>query len=465
MSEGSGLTDALARFISEGDVSSAPLQATEKSKKVLADTFATILAGAGSEVAAPLLKYVDDAGASGHSAILATTRRTSPELSALANGTFGHALDFDDVLPMMPGHPSAIIVATALAIASRGAVSGRDLIDAHVIGIEVGAKIGLAITHGHYERGFHGTGTLGIFSAVAAGARLAKLTPAEIRTALGIACSTASGVRRNFGTMVKPFHTGWAARNALVAIDLARCGFTAAPDALEGKTGFFAAFGVEASDPDKAIAALGNPWAIVDPGVGLKRYACYNGLQRPMHGLLELRERMGFRSESVERIECRMAPGATRIMVYPRPSTGLEGKFSLHYALAAGVVDGAYSLATFSDAAVNRPEIRALLEKIELSEDARCGAGDPLLHTRAAGTRGFVEVEVWMTEGRNETVRVDTVPGHPSKELAWDAIGAKFSDCALYGGVDAERAARAFQMLGHLENCDNLSRLSDLLCR
>ena len=192
------------------------------------------------------------------------------------------------------------------------------------------------------------------------------------------------------------------------------------------------------------VEKLGKPWAVVEPGIGLKQYPCYNGVQRAMYGLLQLRERMGFTAETVERVECRMAPGAMKIMVYPRPVTGLEGKFSMHYALSAGVLDGRYVLSTFTDEAVNRPQIRALLEKIDAREDERCGGNDPLLHTRAAGTRGFVEVTVHLTDGRSETIRIDTVPGHPTRELAWEAIEAKFMDCASHGGVDAGRAAQAF---------------------
>jgi len=458
-----GLTEAIATFVAGSGLDSAPPIAVEKSKKVLADTFATILAGAGSETAEPILRYVDRSGAPGKSPILATNCRTSPELAAMANGTFGHALDFDDVLPMMPGHPSAIIVAAALGALGRKSLSGRDLIEAHVIGIEVGAKIGLGITHGHYERGFHGTGTLGIFSAVGALSKLEALDVPGIRTAIGIASSMASGVRRNFGTMVKPLHTGWAARNALVAVDLARCGFTAAPDVLEGKTGFFAAYGVEASDASVPLGKLGQPWVVVEPGIALKQYPCYNGVQRAMYGLLQLRERMGFDAASVDRVECRMAPGAMKIMVYPRPATGLEGKFSMHYALAAGVLDGRYALSTFTDVAVNRPQIRALIGKIDAREDERCGGNDPLLHTRAAGTRGFVEVTVRLTDGRSDTMRIDTVPGHPTRELSWEAIEAKFMDCASHGGVDAGRAAQAFALLKQLESCDDLGQIVELL--
>jgi 2-methylcitrate dehydratase PrpD len=458
-----GLTERVARFVVEKGWKDLPGPAIDKAKKVIADTFACIVAGAGSETAEPLVCYVERSGAQGDRPILGTRLKTSPEIAAMVNGTFGHSLDFDDVLAMMPGHPSSIIVAALLARMRGGNASGRAFIEAYTIGIEVGAKIGLGITNGHYNRGFHGTGTLGIFSAAAALAKLDRLEVEPIRTTIGIASSMASGVRRNFGTMVKPMHTGWAARNAVVAVELARCGFTAAPDVLEARSGFFAAYGAERSDADVAAKGLGEPFAIVDPGIALKKFPCYNGSQRAMHGVLELRRRLGFTAETLERLECRMPPGGLQVLIYPEPQTGLEGKFSLPYSLAAGVLDGGYSLASFTDAAVMRPAVRALFRKIHISEDPRCGGDDPLLATRPAGARGFAEVEAHTTDGRSETLRVDFAPGHPKQELTWEEVRGKFMDCAVHGHVDAGSAERALAEIMRLEECEDVSRIADLL--
>lgn len=456
-----GLTESVANFVANTHAADFPPDAIEKAKRVVADTFGCILAGAGSETAAPLLRYVSRAGARGDRAVLATSVRTSPELAAMVNGTFGHSLDFDDVLTMMPGHPSAIVVSALLASTGAQTTAGRQFLEAYVIGIEVGAKIGLGITNAHYNRGFHGTGTLGIFSAAAAVSKLRGFDVAAMRTVLGIASSMASGLRRNFGTMVKPLHTGWAARNAVIAAELAACGFTASDDALEGRSGFFSAYGTEKSRADITSSALGRPFAIVDPGIALKKWPCYNGSQRAMHGVLTLREKLGFTDATLEHLECRMPPGGMQVLIYPLPKTGLEAKFSLPYSLAAGVLDGAYSLATFSDAAVMRPEIRPLLARIHVAEDARCGGDDPLLETRAAGARGFVEVEAHTTDGRSERIRVDAAPGHPTRELGWDEIFQKFMDCASYGGLDKARAETAYSVLRELDRCADVNRLVD----
>ena len=433
-----GLTEALAQFIQAKTLQDVPSDALDKAKKAIADTFAVMLAGAGSEVAPPLLRYVEQAGEGGISPILGTGRTASPEMAALVNGTFGHALDFDDVLSMMPAHPSAVILSALCADARLGKLPGKALIEAYVIGIEVGGKIGQAITVGHYHRGFHGTGTLAIFSALAALAKRYHLDLATTRTAFGITASMASGLLRNFGTMTKPLHTGWASRNALAAVNLARSGFSAAPDIMEAPSGFFAAYGVEASRPESAIDGLGNPWVIVDPGLALKRFPCCYASHRGMDGVLQLRYRLGLNAENLQHLDCRMPPGGMRVLIYPHPKTGLEGKFSLQYALAAGIFDGEYTLWSFTDEAVNRPPIHDLLGRICVREDPRCAGNDPLLETRSSGSRGYVEVEALRTDGRCETVRVDHAPGHPCRELTWEDISAKFMDCAAQARIDLD---------------------------
>jgi 2-methylcitrate dehydratase PrpD len=458
-----GLTEALAQFIHAKRLQDFPSEAVDKAKKALADTFAVILAGAGSEVAPPLMRYVEQASASGASPILGNGRTVSPEMAALVNGTFGHALDFDDVLSMMPAHPSAVILPALIADLEAGTLSGKALIEAYVIGVEVGGKIGQAMTVGHYHRGFHGTGTLAIFSALAALAKRDHLDVSTTRMAFGMASSMASGLQRNFGTMTKPLHAGWASRSALAAVNLARSGFTAALDVLETPAGFFAAYGVKESAPEVAVKQLGNPWVIADPGLALKQFPCCYASHRGMDGVLQLRQRLGFNAANLTRLECHMPPGGMRVLIYPQPTTGLEGKFSLQYSLAAGVLDGQYTLWSFTDEAVNRTLIRDLLQRVCVKEDPRCAADDALLETRSSGSRGFVEVEVTLSDGRHGTVRVDQAPGHPSRELTWEDIAAKFTDCAAQARLDPGKAKQALIVLEQLETCADIREVVALL--
>jgi 2-methylcitrate dehydratase PrpD len=453
-----GLTEALACFIGDKGLADLPQGAVEKAKKVIADTFAVILAGSASELSPALLRYVALSADKGDIPILGTARTASPEIAALVNGTFGHALDYDDVLSLMPAHPSAVTLAALCASACSRTISGAELIEAYALGIEVGGKLGHAITVGHYHRGFHGTGTLGIFCALAALAKLHRLDAATTRVAFGIGCSMASGLQRNFGTMTKPLHSGWAARSALAAVQLAACGFTAAPDVLEGASGFFAAYGVNESDPDAAVTHLGNPWVLLDPGIALKKFPCCFACHRGMDGVLELKRRHHFTAQDVGQLVCRMPPGGMRVLTYPRPQTGLQGKFSLEYALAAGVLDDRYALSTFTDEAVRRPTIAALLPRVTAKEDDTCRGDDPDFEHRSPGSRGFVEIELTLKSGLRDTVRIVHPPGHPTRELSWADIESKFDDCAAYAHLPHERAVAALRHIRALEEIQDVNQ-------
>jgi 2-methylcitrate dehydratase PrpD len=456
-----GLTETLARFIAATRIEDIPAAAMEKSARILTDTLGVALAGTATDAADALYRHFALADRRGAIPIIGGYTTASRETAAMVNATLGAALDFDDVLSSMSAHPSAIILGALLAHGADAPITGKQLIAAHVVAIEVGARIGQAIGLGHYDRGFHATGTLGIFCGLAALAHLLGLDVAVTRTAFGIAGSMASGLSRNFGTLAKPLHSGLAARNAVAAIALARAGFGAAPDILEARAGFFAAFGTEASRPDSEAIAPGRAWAIVDPGVSLRKFACYNANQRPMQGVLDLKRKMPFAPGELRRLECRMPPGGMQGAIYPAPATGLQAKFSLQYALAAGVLDGRYSLWTFSDEAVARPAIQALLARIRAHEIERCAGDDPHFASKSAGTRGFVEIEIELRDGRHASTRVDVAPGHPRAGLSWDEIEEKFMDCASHGGIGEGRVRHALLQLRGLPACPDIRAILD----
>ncbi|MEO7727345.1 MAG: MmgE/PrpD family protein [Burkholderiales bacterium] len=459
-----GATATIAKFIAGTTTRDFSPDAVEKAKQAIADTFAVIIAGAGSEVAEPLRKYLGAAHAPGTVPILGTNMTAAPETAALINGTYGHALDYDDVLSLMPAHPSAVIIAALLASINGKRVSGAAFIEAYVVGVEVGGNLGRGMTNGHYQRGFHATGTLAMFSGLAALAKLHGLDSTTIQQAFGIASSMSSGLRRNFGTMTKPLHTGIAARSALTAHNLAASGFTAAPDVLEAKAGFFSSYGVAESDPAVAVKALGRPFIVADPGLALKKFPCCYASHRAIDGLLALRTTLGGDASSIEKIVCRMPPGGMHVLTYPRPTTGLEGKFSLHYPLAAAALDGKCTLWTFTDEAVRRKEIATLYGRIDATESPACRGDDPLFETLSSGSKGFVEVELHLRNGKSDKIRIDRPPGAPERALSWDDLREKFADCARHSGSIAEKAAHAaFDTIRRLEKVDDITTVTSHL--
>jgi 2-methylcitrate dehydratase PrpD len=458
-----GVTRQIAEFVTGFPASRIPDAAFDRAEAGLVDTAACILAGAASEEAHPLTAFLKTRGG-GDSPILGTALTADPATAALVNGTFGHALDYDDVLSIMPAHPSTVVLPALMALAPAG-TSGRVLIDAYVIGIEVGARLGVAISNGHYRRGWHSTGTLAIFSAVAALGRLLKLDTQEVQTAFGIAASMASGLQCNFGTMTKPLHAGWASHNAVTAVLLAQSGFTAATDAFEAASGFFSTYGAEQSDVARAAVGLGEPFAILDPGLALKKYPSCYALHRPIDALLAIRAELPLSPETVDRVVVRVAPGALRPLIYKVATTGLEAKFCMEYTLAAGILDGRFGLAAYSDAGARRPGIAALMPHVEAIEDPRCFGDDVDPSRKSAGTLGFVEVTATLRDGRSATVRVDRPTGSPAKPLSWTDLSEKFADCARDAGLAPEASDAAFALWRDLRAVPDMRTAITLLTR
>lgn len=451
------LTRQLATFIAESAPSAAVI---DKAMQPFADTLGAMLSGVSSEVAAPLNRYLEHAG-SGQSLILGSSRTAPVEAAALVNGTFGHALDYDDGIALAPVHPSSAVIAALLTEAAGR--SGQDVLNAYVIGVEVSVRLAMAIGMTHYNHGWHATGTVGIMGAVAALARVRGLRVEQILMALGLAVSMASGMRSNFGTMAKPLHAGWAARSAVAAVALASSGLTARTDILEAEKGYFSVYGLGKSKPEQALNLLGQPYVIDVPGLSLKRYACCYASHRPIEGIRALRRELGFTAADIDNVRCLLAPGSLGALIYPRPKTGLEGKFSLEYALAAAMLDDVFSLWTFSDEAVMRPEAQALLPKIDAREDPKCALDDPQAEHKGYSRRGYVEVCVKLKDGRTATRRIDVVPGSPEDGLEWDDIRTKFLDCAKAASVPHRQAVDAIQTLMSLERCQDMSMLLSLL--
>ncbi len=458
-----GLTETIANFISTTSLTDVPVGAVDRAKLVIADTFAAIVASAGSDISPPLLAYIQASEQGGRSVILGSGITASPEAAAFVNGSFGAALEFDDVLSQMPAHPSSVIVSALMAGIKPNTVNGEAFIEAYVIGLEVGAKIAVGMTLQHYQRGFHATGTLALFSALAALAKLHRADVAMTRNAFGIAASMSSGIACNFGTMVKPMHSGWAARSALAAITLAQNGFTGAQHALEAKQGYFEVFGTTASDPQLTVNSLGKPWTIMEPGITLKKFPCCYPTHRGIDGLLQVKSTLKLNADNLKSLECWLPPGGGAVMIYPDPKDGFESKFSMEYALAAGVLDDEYTLWTFGDEAVRRPRIRELLKKIHITEDERCRGNDPLFEKRSSGTRGVVEVEAHTVDGRSAMATVEIPPGHPKRGLNWNDMHDKFDICTRSGGIDVARSEQAFAVLRGLENCPDVTAISGLL--
>jgi 2-methylcitrate dehydratase PrpD len=441
----SSATESLTTFVLSTTLESVPQPVRETASKVIIDTIGVMLAGTTGDVAEPLHRYVRETSDGGPATIIGWGRSVPAGVAALANATLGHALDFDDVLTLYPGHPSAVVLGALFASVEPAAFTGADLLGAYVLGVEAGAKIGKAMGTGPYIRGWHTTSTTAIFSAILALARVRGLSQSQTLYAMGIGGSMAAGLRSNFGTMTKALHSGWAAQAAVTAIELAAVGWTANQQVLECEGGFVEVFGDERSSAEPIAGSLGNPYAFVEPGVGLKQYPCYYGVHRAIDAMREIAAQERLVPDDIERVTCVLPPGGVRAVLHPRPRTGLEGKFSIEYLLAATILDGTVGLRSFSDEAVRRPEVLALLERISVTEAPPVDGGVPGPPDSLAPS-SKIDVEVSLRSGALRTASVAHAKGSPQCPLSWDDVIAKFRDCAQTAGVGPDVIERALKV-------------------
>ncbi|HEY1297429.1 MAG TPA: MmgE/PrpD family protein [Chloroflexota bacterium] len=422
------VTEALGKFARGDHFANAPDALYKRATDAFIDTIGVAIAARREECFTILAETLGVGGPSGPATVLPTRARASAAQAALVNGTAGHALDYDDVADEIHGHPSIVLVASLLALAEARHIPGRDLLEAYATGFEASCAIARGLhVEPHYLRGWHATGTIGILGAVVAAGRLLRLEPRVVQCALGIAASMASGSRQNFGTMTKPLHAGLAARDAVLAIELAANGFTADPHQLEGRIGYFQMYGVDPA-PGAVEDALEQPDVLVERGLSVKKYPCCYGTHRMADAALTLRSR-GLQAEDVAKIDVSVSPGGLEAIIHHQPRTGLQGKFSGEYVVAACLLDGRVALSTFSDDAVLRPSAQDLLSRVTIQEADVPPFGSADWH------HAYATLEVTLRDGNTLRERCDIGRGDARLPLTDAELEAKFRDCLAFSAA------------------------------
>ncbi|GBD11612.1 hypothetical protein HRbin23_01282 [bacterium HR23] len=454
-------TEEVVRFICSTPWGAIPLEVAREAKRCWLDGLAVMVAGSTEPCARIIRRYIESVAGPGPAAIIGTRRTAPAELSALANGVSGHAMDYDDTqLASHPSrvyglltHPTVPVLAAALALGQEVGASGREVLHAFCIGFEVECKLNETISPRHYQQGFHSTGTFGTFGAAAVGAVLLRLTEEQTRMALGIAASKAAGIRANFGTMTKPYHAGAAAQNGLIAARLASLGFTADPNALDGPWGYFQVAGGGA-DPEFLRGKLGNPWAILHPGVSVKPYPCGSLLHPAMDALRDLVLEHNIHPQQVVKVRLGTTSNVLSALRYQRPQNALQAKFSIPFLLGILVLRRRAGIQEFTDAVVQSPEVQAFLPKVEAYVDQELEA--------QGYARIRARVQVHLADGRVLTRMAEVSRGTPQRPMSRQELMEKFHDCAR--GVLSRRQVEAVaERVDALESLPTLSDLTALL--
>jgi len=370
--------------------------------------------------------------------VLGRSGKVDMASAALVNGITSHTFDFDDTHLKTIIHPAGPVASAVLALGEQRGASGRQLIDALVLGIDVACRVGNTIYPDHYDRGWHITGSTGMLGAAAGCARMLGLDARQTAMAIGIAASQPVGLREQFGTMTKPFHPGAAARAGLMSALLASQGFSASERALEAPRGF-----VQVVSDKRA-------WHEVTDELGerfeisfnsYKPFACGIVIHPSIDACVRLRAQ-GITPEQVERIELRVHSLVLELTGKKEPRDGLQGKFSVYHGCAAGLVYGRAGEEEFSDAVVNDPRVVALRNKVRATIDDGID-------------EAAVQVTAVLQDGRRVEVRVDHAIGSLENPLSDAQLEAKFDSLV----APVLGAARARELTGA---CRSLAGLADL---
>ena len=365
--------------------------------------------------------------------------------AALLNGISSHTFDFDDTHLKTIIHPAGPVASALLALAEHTGASGRALMDALVLGIDVSCRVGNAMYPDHYDRGWHITGSTGTVGAAAGCARLLGLSEAQTAMALGIAASQPIGMREQFGSMTKPFHPGGAARAGLMSALLAQQGFTASPKALEAPRGMMQTISTK------------NEWSEITQGLGqqfeivlntFKPFACGIVIHPCIDGCAQLRAQ-GITPEQIASLEIRVHSLVLELTGKKEPADGLQAKFSVYHGCAAGLMFGRAAEEEFSDAIVTRPDMVVLRRKVVATVD------DSIDESAA-------DLTAVLTDGRRVHLRVEHAIGSLQNPMTDAQLEAKFhglSDAVL-GAAQTSELIRAAWALGSASTTQALLALS-----
>jgi len=385
------ITKSFSQFASEITFDALPEAAVHEVKRALLDYVGVTLLGAPHPVTQTLfsvLRRDGRVGGAGTVPVIGLSERLGPVDAAWVNGTTGHIYDFDDVHSAAGIHPGVVILPAAISTAYEAGLSGAEFIRAAAVGFEVAGRLGEATQLGHYEPGWHSTGTVGTIGAAAAAAAGLDLEPEKIAASIGAATCEASGLREGFGTMMKALHAGNAAANGVRAALLCAEGFTAPLLGIEGERGFLAVACEGPVDQEAMVAGLGSEYRFLRKGY--KLYSCGGVIHPALDGALALREQVGDTSD-IMHVEAIVHPQVPEQMRRSDPKTGTEAKFTPSYCIAVALIDGQVLPSQFADERVVQTDVVGLMGRtvIRTDPDLRKDEAIVTITDRSGNTRTF----------------------------------------------------------------------------
>jgi 2-methylcitrate dehydratase PrpD len=441
--EGEGLTHYVAEFVKGATLADLPAVVVENGKKSILDGLGLALSGSVAKSGELVRRHLADLNlGSGPATVIGSSLKVAPRFAAFANGVGVHADDYDDTQLAVAKdrvyglltHPTAPALPAALAVGEAEGASGADVMLAYHIGVEVECK----------------TATCGTFAAAAAAGRLMGLDSETLQRALSIAGSQSAGLRENFGTMTKPFHAGRSSESGVAAAQFAAYGWTATDRILEAPRGFFSAAG-GGYDINAIAGKLGSPWTFETPGISIKPHPSGSLTHPGMTEMLRLIAEHGIKAADVQHVRVGTNSNMPNALIHHRPTNELQAKFSMEFCMAVLLIEGRAGLNEFVDEVVVRPDVKAMIEKVDFVIDERA---------EAAGYHKMTTyIDITLRDGRKISGMADFGKGSPANPMSFDEVAVKFHECAEFAGWDRRKADNVAAMVADFESLDSLGPL------
>lgn len=403
-------TRILARYVVNARPEDIPEAVVHAARRCLLHWIGCSVGGSREESVACALAAVDELSGPRQASVLGRKEKLDIAHAAFINGVSADVLSFTDTHPQTLIHAGGVIGSAALALAERTPATGAAFLNAYVLGYEVGCRVGLAIYPWHYARGWHITGTAGIFGATAAAGKLLGLDEKHMVWALGIASTQAAGLREMFGSMCKNLHIGRAAQNGLWSALLAAKGFTSSEHSLEASRGFAHVLG-EKPNLDAITDGLGKRFEILQNTY--KPYPCGVVIHPIIEGCIRLASQHRPAPGDIRHIKLRCNPLVTELCGKQKPASTLEAKLSVYHCAAAALLAGRMTEQEYSPSNISNAEVLALREKVAVTVDEKIREDE-------------THVAIELNGGETLNCHVDHVIGSSAKPMSDQDIEQKF---------------------------------------
>jgi 2-methylcitrate dehydratase PrpD len=447
------VTRTVARYVVAGRYEDHPAAVRKEAQRTLLNWLGCALGGSRHETVDIAIAALAPFSGPAQASVLGRTERLDILHATLMNGISSHVLDFDDTHLKTVIHPAGPVVSALLALAEYRAtphdkapaspVSGHDFINAVILGVEVECRIGNAVYPAHYDRGWHITGTTGVFGAAAACGKLLGLSEQQMVWALGLAATQPVGLREMFGSMTKSFHPGRAAQNGLTAALLASRNFTSGDTGIEGKSGWAHVLSTT-QDYGQITDHLGKTYELSLNTY--KPFACGIVIHPAIDACIQLRNAHALQADQIDRIDLRVHPLVLELTGKKTPATGLESKFSVYFAAAIAIVHGAAGIREFSDENARNPVIIALRDRVQATIDP-------------AIKEDQVRATITLKDGRRLEQFVEHAVGSLERPMSDGDLEAKFTGLAD-GVLPAPKIRALMDLCWKVETLPNVAAIA-----